>query len=127
MDKERSKELRSPALSVLKDLSSKLEVIEIMTLLSSSYSDVIGLKDIEQIWPNCKLISLNSSFQSTKQLGEWVIYGEIKTHELLSPADIAEIRRLRKEGSSMSAIGKFFNKSTSCIANIVHNRTYKIK
>ena len=127
MDKERAQELREPTLAILKELSLELEVPEAVVLLSSSYGDVLGAQDIKDLWPNCKLISLNSSHQSTKQLGEWLLYGEIKTHDLLTPDEIAEIRRLHKARTSMTAIGKAFNRSTACIANIVHNRTYKIK
>lgn len=127
MDKERAAELRPNTLAFLKDLSSKVKAYEVLLLLSSSYGGVLCPADIEKLWPACKLITLNGSHQSTKQLGEWLLYGEIKTHELLTPDEIAEIRRLREEGTSMTDIGKFFNRSTACIANIVHNRTYKRK
>jgi hypothetical protein len=127
IDQDRAKELRPSTLYFLKQLSFKIEPEEILLLLSSSYGDVLCPSDIEKLWPDCKLTSLNWSHQSTKQLGEWLLYGEIQTHDLLTRDEIAEIRRLREEGTNMAAIGKFFNRSTACIANIVHNRTYKIK
>ena len=124
---DRSAKLRSGAVSVLKGLASKIKVSEVLMLLSSAYKDVISPADVSEAWPDCKIIVLKSTHQSGKQLGEWLLYGEIQTHDLLTKEEIKEIRRLNGEGVSMTAIGKAFNRSGACIANIVHNRTYKIK
>jgi len=127
MDEARAVELRASTLSRLKDLSAELNVMEIVLLLSSSYNDVLCSKDVEEIWPGRVVISLDGSHQSTRKLGEWLCYGEIKTQGLRSPDEIAEIRRLRKHGATLSTLCDLFDSSSSCIANIVHNRTYKIK